>query len=276
MKKSRFLIMARVGDTSLHEQWLRGTKRNFDLYLSYYGDKPGRYKEDADYYREKKSTKWPALHEHIVADREIVESYDAVWFPDDDLLIGSESISRMFDLFSAFDLALAQPALTLNSYFSHSTVLVNSSYVLRFTNFVEVMGPVFSQKALKLLEPTFSKVTVGWGLDLLWPYLLEQESAQYKMGIIDDTPMTHTRPVGGGDIYKGNFLKLGLEDIKKLSVLYPEADLDLLKLHAKFCIKGGIKNENYGTGLMAKLRGRLHRRQAKYLAEKTIKYKSGE
>ena len=273
MRKSRFLIMARVGDTSLHGQWIQGASRNFDLYLSYYGDRPGRYKEDADYYREMKSTKWPALYAHIGADREIIESYDAIWFPDDDLLINTESINRMFDLFSTFNLSLAQPALTFDSYFSHSAVLRNPSYILRFVNFVEVMAPIFSKKALELLSPTFSQVSVGWGLDFVWPHLLQKEGASSRVAIIDQTPVTHTRPIGGGDIYKNN-LNAGENDFETLSKLYPLLDINTKSQRSNFKIFGGVRIFEYGNGFIAKFRGRLHRIWAKQIAKLSKKHKT--
>ena len=272
MANRRFLVMARVGDKSLHGKWIEGGIRNFDLYLSYYGSTPGKYAQDADFFREARGLKYPILYKHLEEERDLIAKYDAVWFPDDDLLIDVDSINRMFDLFCVFNLALAQPALTLNSYFSHSAVLQNKGYILRFTNFVEVMAPVFSPQALKLLSPTFSQVTVGWGLDLLWPHLLREEDASLTMAIIDDNPMVHTRPVGGGDIYKQN-LNAGREDMEKLSRLYPEAEIDSGKHHAKFCIYAGIKKENYGTGFKANFRGLIHRRIAKLVARFTVKYK---
>jgi hypothetical protein len=62
----RFLIIARVGDHSLHQEWLKPAKfKNFDLCLSYYGDYRGRYKNDCDIYFESKGAKWPKIKEVV-------------------------------------------------------------------------------------------------------------------------------------------------------------------------------------------------------------------
>jgi hypothetical protein len=56
------------------------------------------------------------------------------------------------------------------------------------------MVPGFSVKALDALLPTLDETETGWGwgLDSLWPKLLGYEG----VGIIDGTPVLHTRPVG--------------------------------------------------------------------------------
>jgi hypothetical protein len=59
---------------------------------------------------------------------------------------------------------------------------------------VEIMIPGFSRSALERLLPTLdeSETGWGWGLDSVWPKLLGYED----VGIIDGTPVLHTRPVG--------------------------------------------------------------------------------
>ncbi len=56
------------------------------------------------------------------------------------------------------------------------------------------MVPCFSRQALERLLPTFDLTSTGWGwgLDSLWPKRLGYES----IGMIDGTPVLHTRPVG--------------------------------------------------------------------------------
>lgn len=263
MTRRRFLVMARAGNTSLHRKWLQGGERNFDLYLSCYGDRPQEYAGDAEVLREMKSTKWPAWNHHILEESELVASYAAVWFPDDDLLIDAAGISKMFDLFMAFDLALAQPALSHDSHFSHPILLRDASYVLRYTNFVEVMGPVFSREALFHLHPTFAQSRTGWGLDYLWPYLLAEGGMGAKIGVIDAVSMTHTRPVGGGDIYQGQ-VGAGAADLARLDELYPAARIDSRYQSQNLRINGGIKSSGPRSGFLA----RIHARYAVFLAKR--------
>lgn len=270
--RRRFLVMARAGENSLHPHWLKGADRNFDLYLSYYGNQPGKYAADADHWREMKSTKWPALHEHIASERALIESYEAVWFPDDDLLIDTAGINRMFDLFVGLGLSLAQPSLSHDSHFSHAAVLQHPDYLYRLNNFVEVMGPIFSREALRLLHPTFEQSKTGWGLDYLWLDLLDRAGHGNRIGILDAVTMTHTRPVGGGDIYQGKESP-GVMDVAHLRSLYPDADLKTRSRRAKFGIFGGAKIVGPRSTLLARILGRAFCRWAKSKARRTPKFR---
>jgi hypothetical protein len=64
----------------------------------------------------------------------------------------------------------------------------------RRAGFVEIMVPCFSRAALERLLPTLDLTTTGWGwgLDSLWPKLLDYRN----VGVIDAAPVLHTRPVG--------------------------------------------------------------------------------
>lgn len=266
-------MMARAGDKSLHGSWLAGGSRNFDLYLSYYGATQGKFAQDGDFWREQPGPKWPVLHGHVQEEKSLIRKYDAVWFPDDDLLMDAPSISRMFDFFMAFEFCLAQPSLSHESFFSHSAVLRDPSYAVRFTNFVEVMGPVFSREALDLLHPTFDQSRTGWGLDYLWPHLIAESGISGRIGLIDAVSMTHTRPVGGGDLYRGQ-VDPGRKDMEILRRLYPSARIDSRMQRGSFAIFGGAKLIGPRSGFLARLSGRIFRHLAKRKALSVKKHGS--
>lgn len=224
MAKRRFLVIARVGDKSLHAEWIRGADRTFDLYLSYYGATPGRYAAEADYWREQKGPKWPVIHDHLVADATTIAGYEAVWFPDDDLSVDAAGIDQLFEHFTDHRLSLAQPALTADSYYSHAFLLRDEACALRHANFVEVMAPVFSTAALRILGPTFGQSASGWGLDHIWPSLLRAKDQHAKVAIIDAVPVRHTRPIGG-ELYQNNPNLSGWKDLDKVQALYPGIDV---------------------------------------------------
>ena len=229
------------------------------------------YSGDAEYLRQMGSTKWPAWHAHIAEERELVESYEAVWFPDDDLLMDAEGINRMFDLFMAFGFALAQPSLSHESHFSHASVLRDPGYLVRFTNFVEVMGPVFSRKALAIAHPSFAHSKTGWGLDYLWPHLLGEHGLGGNIGVIDAVSMTHTRQIGGGDIYQGQ-VDAGLGDLERLAQAYPSAEIQSRHRQSRFRIFGGAKLTRPRSDMLARLHGRLFSYFATKSARRTPKY----
>lgn len=196
----RHLVILRAGDKSLHPEWIQGP-RHFDLLISYYGSTPDCHRQDADHYEMRKGPKWSCIADLLAARPELIEEYDNFWFPDDDLSVSTDTLNRMFALFEGLGLDLAQPALTPNSYFSWALLLQREGHVARYSQFVEVMAPLFTRETLRRVLPTFAESRSGWGLDWVWPTLLAPHQA--KIAILDATPVWHTRPIGG-ELYKNN------------------------------------------------------------------------
>lgn len=192
-----YLALFRSGPNSLHPQAVqRLAEQNFDYALSWFGDTDPRTLGMADgavFVHMQKGAKWPGLEQTLLAHWDQIQQYRYIWLPDDDLLCVPEQVSRMFAICDDLQLELAQPALTADSYFTHVITLQHSAFQVRFTNFVEVMAPLLSTDMLAKIYPTLKSQISGYGLDGLWPRL----SALGKVAIIDDTPVRHTRPVGG-------------------------------------------------------------------------------
>jgi len=263
-----FLVIARVGDRSLHPHWLHDGEPMFDTFLSYFGDEPEKYRDQATYYEQVKGGKWPEIGRIVEQNWDIVSQYQAVWFPDDDLLINAKDINRLFSFMLAFDLTLAQPALTMNSYFSHSSLLVQQNTALRLTNFVEVMAPVFSAKALSTLRHTFKQSPSGWGLDNLWPNLLDKDD---KIAVIDAVAVVHTRPLGG-ELYKKNPELHPENDVRKLAELYPELDINRRSFKNKFKVLAQLHYSFCSGPLAAFIKGKKQRILGKKRSKKITKY----
>lgn len=189
-----FLALVRSGASSLHPHFTeRLAEQNFDYALSWFGDEPPKHAEGAVFVHMQKGAKWPGLEQTLIAHWDTISQYHYVWMPDDDLLVDPETVSRMFAICSDLRLDLAQPALTPDSYYTHPITLQHAAFQLRFTNFVEIMAPVLSTDLLSRVFPTLKNQISGFGLDALWPRLTRMG----KVAIIDDTPVRHTRPVGG-------------------------------------------------------------------------------
>ncbi|HYP47570.1 MAG TPA: hypothetical protein VEQ61_02930 [Thermoleophilaceae bacterium] len=189
---SKNLVIARVGASSLHPCWIdRGKPRSWDLYLCPYQEIPPQ--ADCTVGDVIAGPKWSGVRE-LLNTWDGWREYDYVWLPDDDIYAGQDTIDRIFDVAQAVGLDLFAPALHESSYFAHYSTMRNSSFYGRWVGFVEIMIPGFSTSALEELLPTLdlSPTGWGWGLDSLWPKLLDYEN----VGIIDGTPVIHTRPVG--------------------------------------------------------------------------------
>jgi hypothetical protein len=196
---ARFLVVVRAGDTSLHPQWTDDlATRDWDLVVSYYGDDPRRFRDDGALRLDDKGQKLGGLHSLLTREA-FWRGYDYIWLPDDDVAIAQQDVSELFRQTAALDLALTQPALSWDSYWSHRVTLRHPSFRLRLTNYVEVMAPCFERSFLERCLPTFVESMSGWGLDILWPRLLPARPR--RCAVIDDVQMTHTRPVGAGRHY---------------------------------------------------------------------------
>lgn len=188
------LIIARVGAQSLHPSWLNSAQpRNWDLYLCPYQELGPSAAANCTLGSVIAGPKWTGL-KALLNDWQGWREYERVWLPDDDLFASQESINRLFEISTALGFDLCAPALNECSYYAHFSTMRNRRCAARRTGFVEIMAPCFSKSALDTLLPTLDLTPTGWGwgLDSLWPKLLEYRN----VGVIDSTPVLHTRPVG--------------------------------------------------------------------------------
>lgn len=188
------LILSSVGDNSCHRSWLGG---NYDIILIYYGNNEQVYAEYCKGVKQcirKKGQKFPLLAKFIDENLELIKSYEYVWLPDDDIEISHLKIDKMFDMANKYSLYLCQPAVRgADNEVSHYITRPQPS-TIRFTNFVEVMAPLFSLSSLLKVYSDFYYSESGWGLDLTWSHILGNPVD--KIAIIDAIVMVHTKPIG--------------------------------------------------------------------------------
>lgn len=123
-------------------------------------------------------------------DRFRLSDYRYLLVTDDDIDLSETFLDTYLGLQSKYGFALAQPARTPDSFIDHKFVTQLLGVEARHTRFVEI-GPLFSieRQAYPLLIPFNEEAPMGWGLDFVWPVVLEQFGA--KLGIIDGAPVTH-------------------------------------------------------------------------------------
>jgi hypothetical protein len=116
--------------------------------------------------------------------------HDFVLVCDDDIALPEGFVDRYLALVRRYDLALAQPARTHDSYVENWIVEQLDGLVARRTRFVEI-GPLFSirRDAARILMPFDEAAPMGWGYDVAWPVAVER--AGLRMGIVDATPVAH-------------------------------------------------------------------------------------
>jgi hypothetical protein len=163
-------------------------KKYFDLAVYYYGDDANPVM-DADIIVKRKGLKFDNFY-HFINHNDI-SHYDAVWVVDDDIIIDTNSINKMFDTFSKYKLWLAQPSFIDGSRISWDITKKNPDCILRFTNFAENGVAIFSKHILPKLDETFKAARTGYGVDLIWPYLLGYP--KNKIAIIDAVSCSHPK-----------------------------------------------------------------------------------
>lgn len=194
----RNLLVVRAGDDSLHPGWVQqGCDRSFDLLVSYYGTEVDQHRAGADYYHVMQGPRWPAHDAICRANRTFLEHYDFVGFACDDLMGEQSSWDALFAICGRHGLDLAQPAI--EGHVSHPITEPVPGSLLRRTNFVEIMCPVFSRRALAELHLTFGESRSGWGLDVLWATRLD--NPQWRLAVIDAVRVRHSRPLHEGPLY---------------------------------------------------------------------------
>ena len=189
----KHLVIARTGSCSLHHEWLLGSEsRNWDLHLAPY-EPLGRQPADVEVQEVIPGPKWSGLDE-LLNLWDGWREYEYVWLPDDDIRATSATINRLFEAARLAEFELFAPALTEPSFFAHFDTMRNSRFHGRWGGFVEIMCPGFSRSALEKLLFTLelSETGWGWGLDSVWPKLLDYRN----VGVLDGVSVTHTRPVG--------------------------------------------------------------------------------
>jgi hypothetical protein len=213
---NRNLVIVRAGKKSLHPSWLAGAEQpRFDLLVTAYEDGvpiiagrddvatipvPGR--------------KVAGFNQVFTEHQEIFCDYDRIALFDDDLEIDAAAIDHLFDIGETYGLSIWQPSLAPESFFSYAAFLQNTAFTLRYSNFIEMMCPVFTARTLADLRPLFA-LGFETGIDLLWCRCFDMP--WFKCAVVDATAVKHTRRMGataaqqgftGGRIYDHEMAEL--------------------------------------------------------------------
>lgn len=211
------LVILPIGNKSLTNQWSKD--RNFDLWTFNF-DKSGV----SDIYANKNFYaplfKYHAV-KYIIQSNDISQ-YEYIWLPDDDLQISTADVNEMFRLAKKYKLILGQPSVTGNLTW-HWYLRQRKNFTLRWTNFVEVMCPFFSNGFLHECIDTFAQNNSSYGIDVEWSFRTNPN----KTAIIDKVAVKHIREVYSGKLY---------DKLKNMSIS-PEEELKVI--FDKFGLRNG-------------------------------------
>lgn len=175
--------------------------RNFDIAVRFY-EEPGlnqHFLEMADFVMTGGLSKFHAASQFLKCSV-VKQDYEGYFFLDGDLEFDAARLSSFLEFSLAAGFDLAQPSVTKDSYCYWSMAYHQPDYIYRQTSFVEVMAPYLSRASLGKLLPTFTQSISTYGLDLVWPSLVNSD----KIGVVDAFQVRHLEMV---DHNSGNFYK---------------------------------------------------------------------
>lgn len=226
----KYLLLTTVGnDDQWYSNWFKG-QRNFDVGLICY-EPEIKIKFRPDFFHWNiPDFKYPALYNVIDNNQWILETYDYVFMPDDDVVLSTDNINTLFDWASHEFVHLSQPSITSKN-FTWPITLNDPSCKHRWVKMVEIMCPMFSNFALNRCWKSFIESSSGWGLDAVWAKLINYN----KIAVCDLVIASHEKPMneGGGRLYEKLRKEKGINDprqeMQQLLQKY-NANLDFIEL----------------------------------------------
>lgn len=216
------IIIAVVGDYSYHRRWMRGANKEFDLMIVYYGETKDKYKEDAKFYLQTSGMfKLENIAYAVQTYYDVIKTYKAVWLPDDDMLLNTASINRLFRVFEYYKLDLACPSIYAG-IIGHPMMKTCFGNILRYTSYVDMGCPVFRTELLLELLPLFTLNRSGLGIDYFW----SARCSEKKLAIIDSVCLAHWKNSGSSKDQNSNWsLKLsktGIDPQNEMQQLFAQ------------------------------------------------------
>ncbi|KAL6776590.1 hypothetical protein ACKKBG_A21765 [Auxenochlorella protothecoides x Auxenochlorella symbiontica] len=192
----RDLVVVAGGDDFDPTKWTSlGGARTWDLIWIYYGNAATIACAECSKVYRGRGPKWRlAWRLTLLPEWETMRStYKAIAFLDDDLIMADVGVlNTAFAAVTAFRLLLAQPSVCRAhwSFTPYETLRQRDESILRYTNLVEIMAPIFDMDFFdELVRLTLYNAHYGWGLDWIWPDLLGYPSD--KIAVIDEVCLFH-------------------------------------------------------------------------------------
>ncbi len=172
-----------------------------------------------------KGLKWQFIKRYVSP--ELGKKYRYLFLWDDDIDIAGFSPQNYLDIIERNNLQCSQPALARGSSHSHEITLRDEKYKIgRYTDFVEIMACVVEGEVWSgfwsMIEDDYN--FWGWGYDLLGRSIVGMKN----MGIVDQEPVLHVRPLRGYQKDSGGDFERFKQQHKR-------------QASSKFMVYGGLK-----------------------------------
>src|SRR5262249_51976142 len=140
----RNLMLLRAGDGSLHTTFFMGSSapRSWDLHISYYGSSapPPVADEDFTWSADGGRTTFNGLAACLEKAPSLLDGYDFVALPDDDLICSRDDWNAGFAMAREYNLPACQLSLHPRSHYGMDYTLQREGLKLRWVTMVEPMA----------------------------------------------------------------------------------------------------------------------------------------
>ncbi len=199
MPDKKNLVIVRAGDNSLHEGWLEG-ERNWDVIVSCFGESPQKWQRDDIVHLVYAGGKFDGIYDAFQQQPDLLDKYDYIMMADDDFLMTTSDINRLFDVMREHHLQIGHPSFSYQSYGLYFPAYHNPNFQLRFINFVENGVTCLHRSVWQQILPLYKNNPLGHYIDNFWARLTEVPARQ--VALIDQIQVTHTRPYAQGELHQ--------------------------------------------------------------------------
>ena len=231
--KQKYLVFTSAGDNNNVHKWLEGY-REFDVWVCYYGNTVFEHKEQVDFYMNNKGGKFPNLQHIYLHHEKKLKNYQAVFILDDDVIINSADINRLFRIREQYDLWLLQPAFDPRGKISHPITERKAFSFMRYTNFVEMTCPLLRKDKLDEFMEIFEPTLVGYGTDY-WYLDSLGPNLEGKVAIVDDVACINPRDSTKGGYREIDLLQKTPIRIKHWKIIQELHNIEIQN-HIEFCL----------------------------------------
>jgi len=173
--KENVLFTSAGDNTNFYDLWC-DDNRDYDIFVCYYGDDENndKYKKNSDIYLKRKGGKMQNFYHVWENNIGNIKDYKLFYIVDDDIIIKTEQINELFRLFKELDVWILQPSFedVENSCISHTITRQQKNFKYRYTNFVEINTPFFSNYSISRCMERYNADLTGYGIDMLFLYAL--------------------------------------------------------------------------------------------------------
>ena len=182
--RENILFTSAGNNTNFYDLWCTDN-RNYDIFVCYYGNEEfNKYEEYSDFYLKRKGSKMQNFHFVWTNNIGNIQDYKFFYIVDDDIIIKTDEINELFKLFKELDPWILQPSFAKGSKIDHGITKQKLSFKYRYTNFVEINTPFFSNYSISKCMETYDPVLTGYGIDILFIHTLGINN-KHKFVIVD-------------------------------------------------------------------------------------------